>query len=557
MGVTVPRITLRADYGEDNSFGELNLLSVGYGMHQAWVYSAVFAPQILFGKSSHVLAVADVSNPMPVMVFVSMVVYCIALLFQGATDQRFLKVYTSRRFMGAGALLAFAGTLCAISPVDLMATEATAGVLTGIGSSILLIGWGTQFARCDSLSIVLNTGVAMLLSVAIYAFALHCVPVPASGLLVALLPLGEFAVLRKKAPVPFYERGEVPVFNPLPLNKPAFVLAFSSPIFVFGLALGILRGIALQVIAPAAGGSGDLLMLIAAGCAAVLVVVTVVALGGAGSWTRLFRAIVPMVAIAALFIPSSLSAGSVQWDSALLMIAYLCFEALMWVYFGEMSQRFRLSPIFVFGLGRGALALSLMIGNLSPAIAPLQAMLDSLGDAGTAVVMLIVVAVGYALLPSEHGMQKLVIPCPLVRSTSRGAFDDLSVAAHAANLADQGRREAGNGEEDAAAAAASAAIGRAGGAEGPAGAEAAPKKSRWFKENCEIIANRYLLSQRETEVLFLLAKGYNSTAIQEKLYIAEGTAKTHIRHIYRKLDVHAQQDLMRMVESADSPDTSL
>ena len=74
---------------------------------------------------------------------------------------------------------------------------------------------------------------------------------------------------------------------------------------------------------------------------------------------------------------------------------------------------------------------------------------------------------------------------------------------------------------------------------------------RWFKENCEVIANRYLLSRRETDVLFLLAKGYNSAAIQEKLYIAEGTAKTHIRHIYRKLDVHTQQELMRMVEGAD------
>ena len=72
-----------------------------------------------------------------------------------------------------------------------------------------------------------------------------------------------------------------------------------------------------------------------------------------------------------------------------------------------------------------------------------------------------------------------------------------------------------------------------------------------FRAKCETVANTYLLSARETEVMFFLAKGHNAAYIQEKLYISEGTAKTHIRHIYRKLDIHTQQELMRMVESAE------
>ncbi|MEG0322579.1 MAG: helix-turn-helix transcriptional regulator [Raoultibacter sp.] len=48
--------------------------------------------------------------------------------------------------------------------------------------------------------------------------------------------------------------------------------------------------------------------------------------------------------------------------------------------------------------------------------------------------------------------------------------------------------------------------------------------------------------------MFLLAKGHNSAFIQERLFISEGTAKTHIRHIYKKLDIHNQQDLMRIVD---------
>ena len=41
MGIRVPRITVNADFGDDPAFGDLSLLSVGYGLHQAWVYSCL------------------------------------------------------------------------------------------------------------------------------------------------------------------------------------------------------------------------------------------------------------------------------------------------------------------------------------------------------------------------------------------------------------------------------------------------------------------------------------------------------------------------------------
>lgn len=70
-----------------------------------------------------------------------------------------------------------------------------------------------------------------------------------------------------------------------------------------------------------------------------------------------------------------------------------------------------------------------------------------------------------------------------------------------------------------------------------------------FKFKCSSVAERYLLSRKETEVLFLLAKGHNSAYIQKALYISAGTANTHMRHIYRKLDVHSQQEVIEAVES--------
>lgn len=88
------------------------------------------------------------------------------------------------------------------------------------------------------------------------------------------------------------------------------------------------------------------------------------------------------------------------------------------------------------------------------------------------------------------------------------------------------------------------------GSQAEAGTSAAGSADQ-LRLQCEAIANTYLLSKREAEVMFFLARGFKSSYVQEKLYISEGTAKTRIRHIYRKLDVHSQQELMRLVDTVE------
>lgn len=43
------------------------------------------------------------------------------------------------------------------------------------------------------------------------------------------------------------------------------------------------------------------------------------------------------------------------------------------------------------------------------------------------------------------------------------------------------------------------------------------------------------LTQRELEILSLLAAGHSSVAIAERLGIATGTVKTHLTSVYRKI----------------------
>lgn len=70
-----------------------------------------------------------------------------------------------------------------------------------------------------------------------------------------------------------------------------------------------------------------------------------------------------------------------------------------------------------------------------------------------------------------------------------------------------------------------------------------------FEARVDLIADERGLTAREREIAHLLARGRNGSFIQEKLVISRNTAKTHIRHIYAKLGVHSQQELIDLVSS--------
>ena len=679
MGIRVPRITLKADFGDDASFGELRALSLGYGLHQAWIFAAMFGASSIFGVPD--LMEASGGGAISLAFLVSIIVYAATLLFCAATDQKFLSFYVSRKTTVGAAVSMALGTLMlvpVISGTAGMAVHVIAGVMTGIGSGLLILQWGTAFARHEQPTIVINTAVAIAAGVVVYAVVLHLVPRPASGVIAALLPLLEMALLLQETPQPFTEREERPVFQPLPVNRGKFFMKLGLPIAVLGIALGALRQTSVQTILPAATGTEQALAVLAACGALVLVLVTLLALQSASGWNRLFRPLVPFVAVVVFLFPVGGSDGSVV-SSLALLVGYMSFEAMLWICFGELSQQYRLSPVLVFGAGRGIQAITSLFGSMMPIFAVAWADILPMGNSTVIVILLLAMEFAYALLPSESEIRKLVLDCPVAKliandgfdhavaaqqaasarsaaeevagfeasdrpsSSAVGAQDETSAARegedaasmHAASSApsqpddttapNQAARQAAQLEPTASMDTPSAGAGEAAPASSAA-AQAAPAASTpaqaaptstasspaddaaargqsahvaptlaatpsaptapapatspaasapatsvspaamgsssggsiWptekrgrFKRKCEATANRYLLSARETEVLFFLAKGHNATSIQEQLYISEGTTKTHIRHIYRKLDVHSQQELIQIVENAE------
>ena len=698
MGVRVPRITLKADFGDESAFGELSMLSVGYGLHQAWVFATMFGTASVFGAAHTFSGIYNSSVSLPYLI--SSCVYVCALIFMALTNQRFLKAYTTRTLLCVGACLSCVGTFLLMAPpsTGFPLFELISGIMTGIGSATLIIYWGTAFARCDSASIVLNTAVAITISIVLFASVLHYAPFPISGTATALVPLLELAILWKKTPDAYFKRNDVPIFKPLLINRGKFIVRFGMPVLALGIALGLLRSNSLQnlVMNPSVGTQP--MLMLAAGCATVIVLVTIMALGGSDRWSRFFQPLVPFVAVTMFFIPFA-STENYMLTSVFLMVGFLCFESLMWIFFGDLSQRFRLSPVFVFGLGRGILAFAIMIGTLAPVAAVNYVHALPFGGETVVLLMLLVIMFAYALLPREREIEAIVAPCPLVKAVSESfesqresarvaqarncgeaqgmtrsfmdavqrerageraaAAGSVQVSAQAADQgasqgtaseaatnaatgaanasvegashqeerADAHNADAASGTPGTSAAAENAAIPSDAAPDAPAAVEgtasaqaqqpaqngegasgntaatssatasatASPAQTHGasasdaigsqpasstafvtvsrtpltqepaakpangndavrgggrFRGKCETVANTFLLSRRETEILFFLAKDHNAAYIQEKLYISEGTAKTHIRHIYRKCDVHNQQDLMRMVEDA-------
>lgn len=70
-----------------------------------------------------------------------------------------------------------------------------------------------------------------------------------------------------------------------------------------------------------------------------------------------------------------------------------------------------------------------------------------------------------------------------------------------------------------------------------------------FADCCAAVSQEFGLTNREADVLALLARGRTAPVIQEKLVLSHNTVKTHVRHIYAKTGVHSQQELIDIVES--------
>ena len=81
---------------------------------------------------------------------------------------------------------------------------------------------------------------------------------------------------------------------------------------------------------------------------------------------------------------------------------------------------------------------------------------------------------------------------------------------------------------------------------------AAQGETREFEQNrlavkCHELAHQAGLTAREEDILLLVAQGMTLGQISRELYIGSNTVKTHMKHLYQKLDVHSRDEVFALL----------
>ena len=80
----------------------------------------------------------------------------------------------------------------------------------------------------------------------------------------------------------------------------------------------------------------------------------------------------------------------------------------------------------------------------------------------------------------------------------------------------------------------------------------APRNGISFREAAAESAQIAGLSKREFDVLLMLLKGYSDQRIAEELVLSYHTVRSHVRHIYTKMDVHNREEISDYVNAVQS-----
>lgn len=541
-----------------------------------------------------------------IMVFVSMLSMALTLLGYTVFMKQirpFFKTVSDRRRV---RLMAGIATSAGIAVVGVGATfgnvavctvcNIVGGLASGVGSAALLMSYGVSFSVCDTAAAAMQFALSCVVTCMAYALVMvaNAYVHPFGVVLCAATPLLELACLNISSKQ-LVDRTEF-TSTTMPINVPRFAVRVAPSALAFGFLFGFLGMHAFKGVTDLALDISSFVGNVVATGVLTCVLLVVVMLTMRQRANYAFRTLNSVIALVVSLVTYLIASGITTVVHCLFLVAYMLVEACLWISYTDMSQKFRISPFRVYGTGRGLVALGAVAATaLMLPESPFYAQLNSIE--AILPVALVLLVFGSSAYPRDSEIVDVLLRgtcCPAFFDPFDPNNESLKVMAEAQvealdasdgpadgqaavvgkeaqpiSASDElpvGRAADGAACEAAmvgevvkaqgiAAAAQSAAEPSAPSpADGAVEGEQDDARIGRYKRRCLALANMCLLSRRETEVLFLLAKGYNTKMIQEQLFISAGTANTHMRHVYRKLDVHSQQDLIRMVDSIEVED---
>ena len=500
------------------------LVAIGFGFFLAWRQNLI---NFLYPMSAGV-----VFSPLVCMSFAC----CLVLVMAFVAFRSNQATFSSRFLVSMPAVLIVAATLCAYLVAKdfggAMLAYAAALVI-GVASALGLFSWVEMLAVVDVGTRIVTAVFALLIKALL---GLICTAV---GGYVGPLPITVLALVVLAVLVVHEARNAHREIKPLimrPTSSSHFKLLLGALVvyaFIFGVTAGNTAVVAqIPVMLDFNTGVDACMFAMSATLLAVLL--------PCKSGVRLStvgRVLTPM--LATLFLLHILLGGSAGGLLPKLTTAFWdIVQVFVLLVLIDVAQSGVASLSFVFPVGWGVVSFGYACGTLAGQATGLVFGVDFAAVQAITVTMTILAVVASSVLaaaqypsPADGTVQPFV-PIEL----QDGGFEGSS------------QRGGDTAPDILATYATAGAAGQAGTIQAtPAGAPAVAPVDP-IAQACAVIAKKYALSEREGEVLDLLARGNTRMSIAEKLIISENTVRVHVKNIYAKLHLHSKQQLIDMVD---------
>lgn len=514
---------------------------LGFGFYYAWIWLS-YNSSILVGDPTGGGQGAD---SVFAMYLASTTALALMLILAAVFTRVSARVVESRPAVFALSLVAAVSTVGvrlgsaggASDPLFLVSS-----VLTGVGTAWVALRLGAVYSAVSARRASLYTAASICCACLFYFLAVG-LPHEAGLLATALLPVLAAVCTMTTSEEPVVQSEHPQRAQALPKW---FFFRLVVAIGVFSTAVGVTRGFSTLTQSAVTLDEQGVLIVFATGLIALVLYVLVSFLGNDFDISRLYYPAIILV-VAGISIMPLLGTG--VFENHFINIAYVCFIMVVWCLCAHVSNKSGLSPVRVFGLGRGASALGTTLGWLC------GSQLIAQQAANPSIVVIVSGCMVFALLV----VSMLVFNDRLIGSVLRGAdkgSDQGADGPHGEAGAEEGSTfmaAAGGAAAFAGApdAGADAVVGHRGPDAGEPTEDEAAHRTGAFTKRCLRVAEAYGLSQRERDVLFLLAKGRTISYIADELSVSFNTAKSHIRHVYVKTGVHTRQELLSLIEGIE------
>lgn len=531
---------------------------VGFGFYYAWIWVSYNSNVLVFPSAASDLPPDTIS----LTYLVSTLALGVALVLLSLVRP------LTRRLVGSNLLIIAVAVVVGAATVGTYASSSlgadanlyliVSAALTGAGTSVIVLRFGVVYSKAPAREAAMYTAASFVFAAMIYFMAVG-LPDPVGMVFTALLPV--LAVVSTLTNPEWSDEGEGGrPEGPVPLRR--FFVRLLVAVAVFSVVVGVSRGFSVPHSSISSLNADGALIIFSTAVVAGVLFVVVGLLRRQFDVSRLYYPIIIAVAAGILVTPLL---GGTGFGSQFITVAYNCFVLVIWCLLAYVAYSSRLSPILVFGLGRGASALGTTFGWL----AGLE-IVRSQGD-GSLSLEVVSVAMVFALLVVSMLVLNDRLIGDALRPEERLRGDAAEIPAQGAGSAGETALVDRRGAEDRGSAVADGegawdgGVGRGGAGEmgevgemGGAGASLADgspgdaamgeRRPGPYRMRCDAVAERYGLSPRERDVFDLLVRGRSIDYIAQNLTISFNTAKSHIRHIYVKADVHSRQELIDLID---------